>query len=138
MKRIVFWSLIVLVAGSCASRKNLLKIVPSPDKGEAADSVRYELVVFDNHFETWYQLKDSPAKYHSQEYYENWNRQYIIAWNLRSMEPGHRQFFEPIIGWEPNVDYGFELNHKLFYYFMYVEHELKIPILDSGQGPTIF
>jgi len=138
MKKFVFLCAVLAIFGSCASRKNLVKIVPLPVDVEVADSVSYELVVFDNHFETWYQLKNSPALSHSQDYYENWNRQYVTAWNLKSMEPGRNGFFEPIVGWEPTADYGFELNHKLFYYFMYVEHELKIPILDNGQGPLNF
>ena len=48
------------------------------------------------------------------------------------MNPGRRSFFQTIIGYEPNVDYGFKLNHKLFYYFQYVEHKLRIPILSNG------
>ena len=48
------------------------------------------------------------------------------------LDPRKSSFFEPIIGYDPTVDYGFELNHKLFYYFQYVENVLKIQIMPGG------
>lgn len=119
------------------NRKFLFRPRHTPEikmNGEAEtenDSIQYELQTFDGKFDTWYALNDNPSQYRSQQYYENWNRQYVIAWNQKALQPGNR-FFQPIVGFEPNVDYGFELNHKLFYYFMYVERVLRIPIMSGG------
>ena len=83
-------------------------------------------------------MHKNPAKYRSQQYYENWNRQYVIAWNHNAHVGKKNSFFEPIIGYEYNIDYGFELNHELFYYFQYVEHVLKIQIMPGGPQTALF
>ncbi|MDD2590105.1 MAG: DUF6146 family protein [Fermentimonas sp.] len=134
--------IILLIAAAfifaCSGPKGMVKIESNGNEVTQAatvteeDSVEYELIVMDPEFESWYIFQDSPARYRSQQYYESWNRQYVSAWNALAMNPGRRSFFQTIIGYEPNVDYGFKLNHKLFYYFQYVEHKLRIPILSNG------
>ena len=74
----------------------------------------------------------------SQAYYENWNRQYVSAWNFNATQASKSNFFEPIVGYEPDVDYGLEINHKLFYYFQYVENVLKIEILPTAPKAVPF
>lgn len=70
------------------------------------------------------------------EYYENWNRQYVAAWNAKAANPIRYPFFQPIQGYDPTEHYGLKLNRKLFYYFQYVQNVLKIPILPAG-GPHV-
>ena len=96
------------------------------------DSTEYELIVFDQGFETWYLLQPSPAADHGIAYYKNWNRQYVNEWNYRS---GTSRFFSSPINYDPNENYPLEIEHKLYYYFQYVEQELNIPIL---RGKTRF
>jgi len=145
MKKIFFLLAAVSFLAACSGPKETVKTEPKktvkiePKGNESQeDSVEYELIVLDPGFETWYMLQNSPARYRSQEYYENWNHQYVTAWNYLATQPRKRSFFEPIIGYEPGVDYGFELNHKLFYYFQYVEHVLGIQILDHHPVGVVF
>jgi hypothetical protein len=138
MKQFILISIVLLFVLACSTQKGVVKIEESNEIHTAArdsvelDSLQYELETFDAKFETWYALHNKPSQYRSQEYYENWNRQYVNAWNYNATQPGKSSFFEPIVGYEPNVDYGFELNHKLFYYFQYVERVLKIEIMPGG------
>ncbi|MBW6536231.1 MAG: hypothetical protein K0B11_14580 [Mariniphaga sp.] len=133
MKQIIFISIALFFVLACSTQKGVVKIEENKEEMVAVeDSLEYQLETFDAKFETWYALHDNPSQYRSQQYYENWNRQYVNAWNYNSTQPGKRSFFEPIVGYEPNVDYGFELNHKLFYYFQYVERVLKIEIMPGG------
>ncbi len=132
MKKLIYLFLAATLLAACSGPKGMVKIEPNGSEVAEEDSVEYELIVFDPGFETWYMLQNSPAGYRSQQYYENWNRQYVSEWNYRATQPRGRSFFQPIIGYEPGEEYGFELNHKLFYYFQYVEHVLRIPILQSG------
>jgi hypothetical protein len=125
----------LLFLAACAGNKKLPKVDIKNEGTELNDSVVYELVIFDSGFETWFLTHSKPVWYHSAEYYENWNKQYVSAWNSRAMSPGYGKYFESVIGYDPFIRYGLELNHKLFYYFMYVEKELKIEILPSGTGP---
>lgn len=133
MKKIFFLFTVLAFLAACSGPKGMVKIEPPQE-----DSVEYELIVFDPGFETWYTLQNSPARYRSQEYYEGWNQQYVSEWNYLATQPRRRSFFESIIGYEPGVDYGFELNQKLFYYFQYVEHVLRIPILPNGPSGVIY
>jgi hypothetical protein len=138
MKQIIFWLGITLLIAACSTQKGLVTIKSNNTESTVEDSVEYELVTFDGRFETWYQLQNSPARYRSQQYYENWNRQYVSAWNYNAVNAQKNSFFEPIIGYEFSEDYGFELNHELFYYFQYVEQVLKIQILPGGPQAVVF
>lgn len=124
--------LIVLLAvfAACSTPKNIqLKEVAEDDE---KDSVSYELIVLDPGFESWFITYSKPSWYHSQSYYENWNQQYVNAWNYHSIWRRNSQLLEGQINYEPLIDYGLEINHKLFYYFQYVERVLKIPIIENG------
>lgn len=129
MRKIFYLFIVVTFFAACSGPKSAVKIEPNGNETTQKDSVEYELIVFDSGFETWYLFQNSPARYRSQQYYENWNHQYVSEWNYLASQSRRKSFFEPIIGYEQGVDYGFELNHKLFYYFQYVEHVLQIPIL---------
>lgn len=138
MKKTILFIILAVVIASCSAPKNAVKIETNGNEVVQEDSTEYELIVFDSGFESWYLLHNSPARYRSQEYYENWNHQYVNQWNYLSMHSRRRSFFEPIVGYEPGVDYGFELNHKLFYYFQYVERVLRIPILPNRPVGVVF
>lgn len=138
MHRLILWIGFLLLVVACSTQKGLVK-VNSVDLGNVAeDSLEYDIETFDAKFESWYLLQKSPAKFRSQQYYESWNRQYVSAWNYNATSGHKSSFFEPILGYEPNIDYGFDLNHELFYYFQYVEHVLKIKIMPGGPQTGLF
>ena len=134
MKTKLFFYILALTAAmaACSGPKGVVAIEPNDEAVTEEDSISYELIVLDPGFESWYLLHGTPAKYRSQSYYEGWNHQYVSAWNYNATTSRRRSFFQPIHGYERGVDYGFELNHKLFYYFQYVERVLKIPIMEHG------
>jgi hypothetical protein len=139
MKFSYFFLIIVLVFASCAGNKKLAKVDIKNQDAKISDSVEYELIIFDPGFESWYVSYSKPTWYHSQTYYETWNKQYVIAWNAKAINPRFGRYFESTIEYDPFTDYGLELNHRLFYYFQYVEKVLKIYILSPGTGPqTVF
>lgn len=139
MKQIPFiliFSLLALLF-SCSAPRGTIKVKTHAETTAEADSIEYDLETFDIKFESWYKTQNSPANHRAQSYYENWNRQYVSAWNAKSMTSGN-SFFEPIIGYYPGTDYGFELNHELFYYFQYVENVLKIKIMSVSPRVVLF
>lgn len=138
MKQIIFLIGGLFIIAACSTQKGVVKVKVSVDENAIVDSVEYEMETFDSKFESWYRMYKSPAMYRSQSYYESWNKQYVTAWNINSMNPRKSSFFEPIIGYEPTVDYGFDLNHELFYYFQYVENVLKIQIMPGGSKAVHF
>ena len=132
---IIGFMLVLLCA--CSSQKEFVKIVPTKDvAANVKDSSEYELIVFDPQFETWFMANYSPAKDHSNEYYQSWNNQYVTDWNYHYMAGHNLRVFENYIDWDDFVNYGIELNRKLYYYFRYVETYLKVPILLVGSKNT--
>jgi hypothetical protein len=138
MTKIIIWIGLILVFVACSTKRNIVEIKNKTVEVATEDSIEYQLETFDQRFETWYLLHNNPSQYHSQSYYEGWNRQYVSAWNANAMNSRKSSFFEPIVGYDRTIDYGFELNHKLFYYFQYVEHVLKIQIMSGGPNATSF
>jgi len=131
MKQLFILLAVLLLIWACSAPKGVVKVEKSEPKAEL-DSFEYALETFDAKFESWYAMHKSPAMYRSQEFYKNWNMQYVQAWNYKATQMGKSSFFEPIVGYNSNEDYGFEINHELFYYFQYVENVLKIEIMPGG------
>jgi len=136
MKQVLFVMVMAIFAVACNTQKSAVSVQKSDVETSAKDSIEYDVETFDQKFDVWYEYFKKPAMYRSQQYYESWNQQYVTAWNAKCAHGGKNWPFEPVVGYNPNEDYGFELNHKLFYYFMYVENVLKIKILPGG--PTIY
>lgn len=134
MKQLLFIVGVILIVAGCSSQRSAVKIAKNADIEITTDSTEYGLETFDSKFKTWFQMHGTPANYRSLQYYEAWNRQYVTDWNKKAKSRRAGSFFEPITGYDSNVDYDFELNHELFYYFQYVEQVLKIQIIPGG-GP---
>lgn len=135
MKKIFSYMLFLAVIISCSVPRKTANVTITGEEEQKSDSISYELVILDPGFESWFVSHARPVWYHSQSYLETWNLQYVSAWNSKTTSGRNNRFFETFIDYRPNVDYGLELNHRLFYYFQYVEKKLKIPILPSGMSP---
>ncbi|MFY9144982.1 MAG: DUF6146 family protein [Bacteroidales bacterium] len=94
-----------------------------------SDSIYYELIVFDVAFDNWMTTNSRPVWYYEKEYYEAKNRNYIISWNNLVKQNMFRPPFEYEIDYEPAIDYGIDLNWKLFWYFKYLEQKLGIKLI---------
>ncbi len=126
----LFISIFFLLIIACSSQKEIS--MSNNETNAEEDSVSYELIILDPGFDVWFLTHSKASWYYSQEYYEHWNSQYVNAWNYKSLGNRYSQLLNGIIDYDNFTDYGLEVNHKLFYYFQYVEHELNIPILDSS------
>jgi hypothetical protein len=131
----------VLLALSLNSCKTTKKAESSNQKVELInkdstlmeDSTEYELIIMDPKFESWLATQPS-ASFYSQHYYENWNHHYVIEWNNRHRNPiRYGSFYETHIDFDPNTDYGLELNYKLYYYFRFIEKEYGIVLVPRGR-----
>ncbi len=103
------------------------------DHETSEDSTEYELIIMDSRFESWLATQP-PANYYSQQYYESWNHRYVTEWNNRHNNPlRYDGFYETHIDYDPNTDYGLELNYKLYYYFRFIEKEYGIVLVPRGR-----
>ena len=113
MKKIVFWIGILLFAASCSTPKKLAEKKTKPVEIAKQDSVEYKLLTFDQKFESWYAMQNNLSQYRTQSFYEDWNRQYVAEWNAKAMDPIRNPFFEPIVGYDPNVNRSEEHTSEL-------------------------
>ena len=134
MHKIGIFLLVVLFALACSTQKQLSK--NNKDRtGRTAieeDDAKYDVEMFNARFLSWYERYQNPAYYRDQSYYESWNKQYVNMWNSKANSSVGNFPYDPVVGYNPSEDYGFELNHKLFHYFMYVEKVQKIKIMPGG------
>ncbi len=131
MKRIYFLAMIAFLA-SCGPYQKIPATTASNvlNINKENNQDQYDLVVLDPGFHTWYETNWSPAKDHLYQYYKMWNDQYVTDWNYKATHMGYSSYFDNVINYDPNVDYGMEVARKLYYYFRYVELVKKIQILD--------
>jgi hypothetical protein len=119
-------------AESTAQQPPKVKLVKNNAEDEK-DSVEYELIVLDPKFESWLATQPSPHFY-SQQYYESWNRLYVSEWNHRHNNPlRYGSFYATYIDYDPHIDYGLELNYRLYYYFRFIEDEYGIVLIPRGR-----
>lgn len=115
------------IVAACGTQKD---VAIKNEKNNGNDSTEYKLIVFDARFETWYTTHSQPMDYFSESYYESWNSRYVDVWNS-----GGLAWTNEPINYRRDVDYPVEIDHKLFYYFVYEEKIKDRDIL--GQSPNV-
>jgi hypothetical protein len=94
----------------------------------SVDSVEYQLIIIDPAFDTW--LAAKPSKYfYSDNYYVQKNRFYVDEWNLRYTSESNNGLYDNYIDYNPNLNYGLDINYRLYYYFKYFEETNHIKLL---------
>ena len=93
------------------------------------DSTEYVLIVIDPGFEQWYILHYSPVLDRPNELYASANGFAVIKWNYYFTDGKYRRVIDSYIDYTPGIDYGIDLNRKLYWYFSYVEEKYRISLL---------
>ena len=142
MKKRILSLLVAFVAAfgllvSCSAQKEALDI---SDKEQAVfnsqeekeveikdEESEYEIIIIEPGFYTWLLSIARPEGYYSQSFLENRNQLLVMEWNRRVVQPGN---FNPNlymfqIDYDPNIDYGYEVNYKLYNYFVYFQRKYK-------------
>lgn len=87
------------------------------------DDLEYEIIIIEPGFNYWLASQARPEGYYSQQYLENKNYQYVIEWNQRVNQPSRfdPNLYELQIDYQHNIDYGYEVNYKLYNYFIFFQ-----------------
>lgn len=97
----------------------------------AKDSIEYDVIVTDIGFEKYLYTIAKPINFYSQDYYEQKNRLYVPMYNQRVRTASSSKWsavFEQEIDYDPSIDYGLDVNYKLYNYFKFIEYTYKIKI----------
>ncbi|APZ46368.1 hypothetical protein BW723_08680 [Polaribacter reichenbachii] len=94
----------------------------------ANDSLEYEITIIDIGFNNFLNSIAKPEGFYSQQYLEARNRAWVVTWNQRARTPNqfNASIYENIIDYQPTVDYGYEVNYKLFNYFLFAQRKYKM------------
>ena len=87
------------------------------------DSLEYQILIIEPGFNVWLETTARPEGYYSQKYLENRNIILVNEWNARVMQPQryNPQLYEMQIDYRAGIDYGYEVNYKLYNYFIYFQ-----------------
>ncbi|MFI2743607.1 DUF6146 family protein [Zhouia sp. PK063] len=91
----------------------------------ASDSTTYEIIIIDPGYNSWLASVAKPEGYYSQSFLESRNYQYVVSWNQRVLQPYRYDpnLYEMQINYDPTIDYGYEVNYKLYNYFIYFQRK---------------
>ena len=89
----------------------------------ANDELAYEIIIIEPGFNTWLESIARPEGYYSQQFLETRNNLLVTEWNSRVLQPQkyNPSLYEMQIDYRPNIDYGYEVNYKLYNYFIYFQ-----------------
>ena len=125
----------IIACVSCGSSKETVNI--SADEKEAfnqieGDTIRianeeteYEIIIIEPGFNTWLQSTARPEGYYSQSYLETRNNILVVNWTQRVLQPQrfNPQLYELRIDYQSHIDYGYEVNYKLYNYFIFFQRK---------------
>jgi len=91
----------------------------------ASDSTEYEIIIIEPGFNFWLNSIARPRGFYSQSFLENRNLVLVTNWNQRVLAPVRfdPSLYELQINYDPGIDYGYEVNYKLYYYFIYFQRK---------------
>ncbi|MGJ8738948.1 DUF6146 family protein, partial [Zobellia laminariae] len=125
----------LLIASSCSSTKEVVTISDEEKtafqqkEGDtitiANDATEYEIMIIEPGFNFWLQSIAKPRNFYSQSYMESRNQIFVANYNQKVMQPMRYDpnLYEQQINYEPNTDYGYEVNYKLYNYFIYFQRK---------------
>ncbi|TXE11927.1 hypothetical protein FUA26_07635 [Seonamhaeicola algicola] len=123
-------SVIVLNCNTTKHPANKKNITEQTENLKVSDTVKianeeleYEIIIIDPGYATWLASMARPEGFYSQQYMENRNRIFVIEWNQRVLQPNiyNSNLYELQIDYNPQIDYGYEVNYKLYNYFIYFQ-----------------
>ncbi|MFD1061732.1 DUF6146 family protein [Winogradskyella litorisediminis] len=135
MKNSILLLLLLMLASGC---KSIDGAKPISDEREESlvdndtvvidsDENTYEIIIIEPGFNAWLISNARPRNYYTQEYMEARNQIYVNNWNIRVNQPHQYDpsLYELQIDYNPREDYGYEINYKLYNYFIYFQLKYK-------------
>lgn len=133
MKRITQLLILAVFFVNCGSSKTISDNTAETDVPEedivriANDDIEYEIIIIEPGFNGWLNSIARPEGYYSQSYMEARNRVYVQEWNSRVQQVNRfdPSLYEMQIDYRSGVDYGYDVNYKLYNYFIYFQLQHK-------------
>lgn len=135
MKTFIYTLLVIIFLFNCnttkttvSKKEELQENIKENDTVKIAnDELEYEIIIIEPGFNTWLASTARPEGFYSQQFLESRNYQYVVEWNQRVLQPQrfNPSLYEMQIDYQPTIDYGYEVNYKLYNYFIYFQLTYK-------------
>jgi hypothetical protein len=135
MKSIIY---ILLISGflySCKSTKQIdtasstdeVSLTENDTVSISNNELEYELIIIEPGYNLWLKTRAKPRGYYEQNFLETRNKLYVDAWNERANQPLRYPsgLYDSHIYYDTTADYGYEVNYKLYNYFIYFQLTFK-------------
>ena len=88
----------------------------------ANEELEYDIIIVEPGFNSWL-LSQPPRGFYGQSLLESKNRLFVSEYNNRVLQPARypRNLYTDQINYDPNVDYGYEVNYLLYNYLVYFQ-----------------
>lgn len=126
MRNLIYFVILGFFIYSCSTTRNRDLNGETGAVGDtiriANDSLEYEILIIDPGFSYFLNALAKPEGYHSQSYLENKNQFLVTDYNQRVRMPFRYDsgIYTQAINYDASVDYGYEVNYKLYNYFAYL------------------
>ena len=136
-------SLIVLFFSCNSSKDKITTVKPETVTETVNDTVRisskdleYDVIIIEPGFNTWLVTNAKPESFYTQNFLEARNIRLVTEWNNRAAQPSkyNSNLYEMQINYQNGVNYGFEVNYKMYNYFIYFQNKYKQNLL-GGRVP---
>lgn len=128
MKKLFFFGFLLFVGWSCKQQNELAQSQENP--GEISiDSTEYKILIIDPDFDRWYMMRYSPSMDRSNQTYRSMNNIGVQNWNSFFDRGRYPYAIGSYLHYQPNIDYGIEVNRRLYWYFKYIEEKYRIRLL---------
>lgn len=135
VKKLIPFAIIIALIASCKSynnnqtinHNNTSKLVENDTVSISSDETDYEIIIIEPGFNSWLVSTARPEGYYSQSWLETRNALLVQAWNQRNLQPYNYDpsLYELRIDYDTRTDYGYEVNYKLYNYFVYFQLKYK-------------
>ncbi len=122
MKNIIGLALLSIFIWSCSAGKKPRAEDQSPavavqKKTDSADE--WEITVFDAGYENFVATRALPRSMFTESYLKSRNTLLVSEWNSRFYSGVNPSFYEVAIDYDPQENYGFEFEYRLYQFFAY-------------------
>lgn len=138
MKHLLLFVILITVVCNCNSSKNLaqaeddkLQIKSEDTLTLSSKALEYDIVIIEPGFQSWLISTAKPEGYYTKNYLERKNWRYVTEWNTRVLQPQryNPNLYELRIDYRHGIDYGYDLNYKLYNYFIFFQNNYKQNLL---------
>lgn len=102
----------------------------------SGDTIEYDVIIIEAGFGSYLASNAKPEGFYTQNYLETKNIRYVQEWNRRVLQPGqyNSNLYEMEINYTYGTDYGYDVNYKIYNYFIYFQNRYNQNLL-GGRVP---